>query len=382
LQPSDFTFLGTVRPPSHAVGGNLAGKTENGQTSLYMLTHHSDDGGRLYEMPYTGNASLQNPPTLTATFRGWPAWNGKTLQAVSWDYKTGALRSYRHPALGNQWPFHGLAYHQGKLYISYLDYYNSDYGTTDHCLIVADLTQTGDSRTSSAYRFRNHGSVKRICGGLFVTPQGLGMGASMMAISRNFDNAWGPSFSVLPWNAISHNGGFNSAPLAVSPRLSHAIDNPASRASDYRPHIENPSNPDGPLPPPGRWTQRDRMNVFTWIETTSGKRGVVAMGGMATGQVWYGHFSSGPGGAVNECQSAERGENADTFRPEWRIYDPVKLTGGRPEPDHIFDPRSRPNAADWMFHVCEAYFTGAYFDRASGLLFAASGAHIGVWRVQ
>ncbi len=377
LAPSDFVYLGAVRMPFG--GGNLAGKNENGQITLYTLTPASDDGGKLYAMPYDGNASIASPPTLAATLQGWPTWNDKEKLDVSWDYKTGALRSVKTTG-GNPWPFLGLAYHQGKLYVSYLDYYNSDYGGTDHCLVVADLTQSGDARSKGPYRFAGT-SVKRICGGLFPTPQGLGMTGSMMAISRNMDNSWGPSLSILPWTAIGSNpGGYKSRELDLEEKLMHSLRNRASRAPDYKPNLADKHNPDGPMPGRGTWTQRDRMNVGAWIETTSGKRGVVFMGGMGTGQIWYGSWDAGPNGEINKCRSAERGENAEGFRPEWRIYDPVKLKGGVVQPDHIFSPWDR--SPEPNFDACERYYTGAYFDQASSTLFAASGAEVQVWRVQ
>jgi hypothetical protein len=160
----------------------------------------------------------------------------------------------------------------------------------------------------------------------------------------------------------------------------HSIDARASRASDYQPNLADPYNPDGPPPPPGFWTQRDRMNAIAWIETASGKRGFLTMGGMATGQVWYGSWDAGPNGEINHCQSAPRGENAAGFRPEWRIYDPYKLTGGVVQPDRIFSPWDISPYP--FFGACEKYYTGAYFDRATGLLFAASFYEIQVWHVR
>ncbi len=373
LSPWDFAYLGAVRAPSHVLGvGALAGKNENGQIVLYMLSPHSE----LYSMRYKGNASIASPPTLTATFEGWPTWNDNTRLDTSWDYATGAERRPN----GNQWPHLGLAYHDGLLYVTYLDYYNSDYGATDHCLVVADLTRSGGSRSTGPYRFAGT-SVKPICGGLTVTPEGLGMGGSMMALSRNYDNTWGPSLSILPWHAIGTNaGGFGSPQLSVTERLMHSQWARASRASDYRPNLSDPYNPDGPMPPPGTWTQRDRMNTIVWIETASGKRGFLTMGGMGTGQIWYGSWEAGPNGEINYCQSADRGENAEGFRPEWRIYDQHKLNGGVVQPDSVFSPwdlSPEPN-----FGACERYYSGAYFDRATGLLFAASLGEIQVWQVR
>ena len=43
-------------------------------------------------MPYQGTASITSPPTLEATFEGWPSWNGKTRLDISWNYKTGEVR--------------------------------------------------------------------------------------------------------------------------------------------------------------------------------------------------------------------------------------------------------------------------------------------------
>ena len=154
--------------------------------------------------------------------------------------------------------------------------------------------------------------------------------------------------------------------------------------------ISNPYNPDGPPPPPGFWTQRDRMSTAVWIETSNGKVGVVFMGGMATGQVWYGSWEGGPYGAVNRCHSADRGENAEGFRAEWRIYDPLDLTGAnvRVAPRASFNPKSLRNG-DWSQAMCEQYYTGAYFDRASSKLFVVGGYDpvvagltvINVWQV-
>jgi hypothetical protein len=358
---------------------NLTGKNENGQITLYTMTTLPDgdgnDRGKLYAMPYNGQASMGDAPTLPATFLGWPNWNDNTKLDVSFEYPSGALRSTANP-----WPILGLAYHAGKLYFTYLDYYNSDHGGTDHCLVVADLTQSGDARSKGPYRFAGT-SVKRICGGLFPTPQGLGMTGSMMAISRNTDNTWGPSLSILPWTAIGSNpGGYKSRQLVLEEKLMHSLTNRASRAPDYKPNLADPHNPDGPRPGRGTWTQRDRMNVGAWIETTGGKRGVLFMGGMGTGQIWYGSWDAGPNGEINRCRSAERGENAEGFRPEWRIYDPVKLKGGVVQPDHIFSPWDLSPAP--LLDACERYYTGAYFDQASSTLFAASGAEVQVWRVQ
>ena len=122
------------------------------------------------------------------------------------------------------------------------------------------------------------------------------------------------------------------------------------------------------------------MNVGAWIETTSGKRGVLFMGGMGTGQIWCGSWDAGPNGEINRCRSAERGENAEGFRPEWRIYDPVKLKGAWCSPitssarGICRQRRSLTPASDIT--------PGAYFDQASSTLFAASGAEVQVWRVQ
>ena len=97
-----------MRAPGHVIGaGALAGKNENGQIALYMLSL----SGELYSMRYNGNASIASPPTLSATFEGWPTWNGKTRLDTSWDYSTGVERRPN----GNPWPCLGMAYHEGKL---------------------------------------------------------------------------------------------------------------------------------------------------------------------------------------------------------------------------------------------------------------------------
>ena len=92
------------------------------------------------------------------------------------------------------------------------------------------------------------------------------MGGSMMALSRNMDNSWGPSLSILPWDAIGANpGGFNSPQLFLTERLMHSQWARASRASDYRPNFDDPYNPDGPMPAAGdvdaaRPDERDRLD--------------------------------------------------------------------------------------------------------------------------
>lgn len=382
LQASDFTYIGRVR--LGVSGWNMTGKTEGGQVSLLTVTASSDNGGKLYAMPYTvtPEPGWGNAPILNGTFQGWPTWNGETKLNVSWDYQTGALRDTT--TTGNPWPFLGLAFYNGELYISYLDYYNTMHGATDHCLLVCDTTKVGDSRTKGPYRFVDHGSVKQIGGGLCATPHGLGMAGSMMCISRNMDNTWGPSLSMLPWGEIGTNpGGYQSPQLRVVQQLMHSQHARASRHGDYKPDLSNPYNPDGPQPAPGymtgTWTQRDRMNAVAWIETTSGKRGYLTMGGMGTGQIWYGSYDAGPSGAYNKCKSADRGENAEGFRAEWRIYDPDKLRGGVVQPESVFSPYDRSEFP--LFDTCERYYTGCYFDQASSTLFAASGAEVQVWAV-
>ena len=217
------------------------------------------------------------------------------------------------------------------------------------------------------------------------------MVGSMMALSVNADNTWGPAIWVLPFPTSSTPGGYQSPKLAPTPLLDFDLSNRSPRAPDYRPDPYNAYNPDiWPSGGVGYWTQRDRMSTATWIETSKGKTGVLFMGGMGTGQIWYGSYDNGPDGAINRCQSANRGENAAGFRPEWRIYDPDDLTGTnlRVAPRATFDPKTLPNGASGGY-ACEQFITGAYFDQASSLLFLSGGydpsvtglTSISVWRV-
>ena len=364
LSPSNFTFLGNVL--LGAGGGNLAGKNENGQITLYTLSPHSDNGGTLYAMPYTpGQESIYEPfQTLPATGGVWPTWNDNTQLNVSYVYPSGAIRSIATTG-GNPWPFLGLCYHGGLLYITFLDYYNSAYGATDHCMVICDLTQSGNARSKGSYRFDGGYSVKALGGGLCVTPYGLGMGGSMMCISRNTDNTWGPTLVTMPWAGVGSNlGGFNSPMLPTNEHLMHNYGAKATRNGDYIPDVDNPFNPDGPIPTPGymtgTWTQRDRMNAIAWIETPSAKRGFLTLGGMATGYVWYGNWANGQNGTINPCHSADQGENAQGFRPEWRIYDPLQLNGGQVQPIHVFDVWDTLHDQA-NFGTCERYYTGCWY---------------------
>ena len=143
LSSSNFTFLGNVFMA--AGGGNFTGRNESGQITLYSLSSHSDNGGQLYATPYTpGQESMADNPPVLATLPPitWPTWNDNTQLNISYVYPSGTIRSIATTG-GNPWPFLGLCYHAGLLYITYLDYYNSAYGGTDHCMVVCDLTQSG-----------------------------------------------------------------------------------------------------------------------------------------------------------------------------------------------------------------------------------------------
>ena len=118
----------------------------------------------------------------------------------------------------------------------------------------------------------------------------------------------------MPYPTLSTPGGYRSPPLSVSTKLSYSMSNKAPRGSDYRPDSANPYNPDAmPEDGVGFWTQRDRMTVAVWNETTSGRRGLLFVGGLATGQLWYGSWDAGPRGLVNKCKSSEQGQNAEGF---------------------------------------------------------------------
>jgi hypothetical protein len=373
IAPADFTYLGAMRIPAKLAWsvGALAGRTIGTQVFFFMV----DRNGEAFEFPYVGHSlDLAQAPTAPMQREwGFISWNGTEMRNLSWDYSTGAVRSYY--TTGNPWPFFGLAYYDNKLYWSYLDYYNTMYGATDHCLGFTDLA--GDPTRNWArgpFRFRNS-NVKHLCGNVLNTPRGLGLVGSMMAMSRNTDNSWGPSLFVRPYPTTADPGGYSSPELTVTALLDHSIQDRSPRVGDYKPDPYNQYNPDiHPSGGNGFWTQRDRMNVAAWIETTGGKRGILFMGGMATGYVWYGNFAYGPNGTSNPCRSAERGENAEAFRPEWRIYDPNDLTGSnlRVPPRTTLNPKTLRNG-DQAHFACEQYVTGAYFDRASGKLFLAGG---------
>ncbi len=386
LAPSDLTYLGAMRGPSAAggSGGALAGRTVGSQIYFFMINRD----GEVFEFPYVGQSLDLNTAPIAPVQRawGWVAWNGNDRRDISWDYNTGAVRHTR--TTGNPWPYFGLAYHDNKLYWSYLDYYNTMYGDSDHCVGFTNLS--GDPNTNWARGpFRFNWNVKHLCGNLLNTPRGLGLIGSMMAMSRNTDNTWGPSLFVRPYPTMSDAGGYQSPRLSVTPLLDHSQTQRSQRAGDYRPNELDPYNPDMfPSGGQGYWTQRDRMSVAAWIETARGKVGIVFMGGMATGQVWYGSWDAGPHGETNRCRSADRGENAVGFRPEWRIYDPLDLTGSnlRAAPRFTFNPTSLTNGY-WSMYACEQYSTGAYYDQASGKLFVTGGWDssgvpvINVWQV-
>ena len=389
LSASDLSYLGSMRIPSALAYGSgaLAGRTTNGQVSFFMLNQR----GEAYEFNYVGHAidPYAAPTAPVLRYWGWVTWNGDDQKNLSWDYSSGAMRSSK--TNGNPWPFYGLAYHNGYLYTTYLDYYNSNFGLTDHCLVATDLSRPDSAWAFGPYRF-NGTSVKHLCGNLLVTPRGLGMVGSMMALSVNPDNSWGPALWVMPYPIGSTPGGYQSPKLSPTPLLDHDISERSPRDGDYRPDPYNRYNPDiVPVNGQGFWTQRDRMSTAAWIQTSSGKAGILFMGGMATGQIWYGSYDNGPDGATNRCKSADRGENAAGFRPEWRIYSPADLTGNnlKVAPKATFNPRSLPNG-DSAGYACEQYITGAYFDQASSKLFLAGGYDpsisgltvINVWHVK
>ena len=81
-------------------------------------------------------------------------------------------------------------------------------------------------------------NVKHLCGNLLTTPHGLGLVGSMMAMSRNFDNSWGPALWTVPYPTTATPGGYQSPKLATRALLDYNVNDRAPRAGDYRPDLE------------------------------------------------------------------------------------------------------------------------------------------------
>ena len=391
IAPPAFTYKGFYRMPL-ALGGAEKLAVEPGG----VLSFYSFAGEILYKYNRPNAPPSKQyataPTVVNVTQVGYPYWNIVPCNEVhdiqdasgcwiskkeSFEYPGGARRDQQ---LFN---VHGIAWVAGKLYYTFLDFYNSVFGATDHALGVTDLSKNEKTRWAGDTLRALNSNVKLWGGSVTLLPDGrLGFVGSFGALSRNTDNSHGTCWSEAPVPTTA--GGFNSVPLSLQTTMCYSISNKMPRVGDYIPDRTNPYNPDlEPVAGTGYWTQVDRCDVAVKIETLSGKRGLVFMCGFGTGQIWYGHYSAGPNGAVDPCNSSTRGENAQGYRPEWRIYDPVGLKVGHNDPVHTFNPQTKDNIPwdDWWF-PCKNYASGAYWNKPTNELFVLAGGQLHVWVVQ
>lgn len=412
LTPSDFTYLGCMRMPAetwNSVGdlsssyASLGGRKVNGAVQLFMTgSNVPNTGGSqngqddVFEFLDTQSYNLDYSTAPRAQLL--TAWgNIYQNKRVSWD-ANGNLVSLQYLLTPC------LAWHNNRLYWTYYDSYNVA-GHDDWCIGMTDLRASPSQMIAyGPWRPTTPGAgpgVKHAAGWLVEMPDGsLGVGSPGQSGPYA---SWGPELvSGAPWPTDTTPGGYGATNITfarthVQYKIMQGYINldgslPAGqpiwssrRAGDYVFHNTNISVGYAQSPTEinptlnggaGSFSQIDVVRGCVYINTPT-KTGILFVGSMGTGHIWYGPVSDCGHGLGNPCGGGQ-GPNSSGSKAQWWIYDPAvcqqvvtgQIAPYAIEPSAAFDPTATISSRIKM--GCAHRFGGVYFDPETQKLYVAA----------
>lgn len=399
LQASDFVYLGAMRVPGEVSSYSYAAMTArkvNGRLQFFMVGENSP-----------------NAVTNWGSFE--PVWEFADTQSYDFDYrqtpranlltKWGDIyqgRRITYDTNGQPLPLQylitpALLHRNGRLYWTYYDAYNVTQ-RDDPCIGMTVLN-SGPATMRAYGPWGTNVGVKHTANWLVELPDDkLGVGATLQ--SGNSTSPWGPELlgglvypteatpsgpSVpdlqVPYTYVRHE--FMGGTITADGTLpAGATLKSLRRGNDYIWHDPRQS-PGGAgvvteVDPAktgyGSFTQADGVGHCVYIDLPE-KHGVLFVGNLGTGHVWYGYVTDCGHGRSNPCGGGQ-GPNASAWNARWWIYNPDDTadvrTGERSAwiaPVNAFDP----TIAIAPFKLgCAKRVGGAYFDRDTRLLYVAA----------
>src|SRR5262245_23086004 len=350
LSASDFSYLGAMRLPTSGYPNDedpsfsyvpLAARKVNGVLRFFM-TGSNPKGDRVFEFIDT--------QSYTADYRNAP----RAAMATYWgDVYQGRRKSWDaagNPVALNFLLTRGLLWHNDRLYWTFYDSYNT-VNRDDWCIGMTNLgADPSQIRAYGPWRPTTPGDgpgVKHANQWLVEMPDGtLGAGASIQ--SGDLYSSYGPELvagAAFPTDATP--SGYGTPNLAfpqcyVQYKNMYGYVNvdgtlrsgqpiwALRREGSYVYHNVNPSVGRIEAQPEIDPAKNGGVGSFTSIDGIGGcvyinlpdKPGILFLGALGTGHVWYGPVSNCGHGLGNPCTGGQ-GPNATSFQARWWIYDPA-----------------------------------------------------------
>ena len=404
LRASDISYLGAMRLPTTGYPSDedptfsyapLAARKVNGVLHFFM-TGSIVKGDRVFEFIDTQSydRDYRNAPRAEmATYWG-DIYQGRRK---SWDGSGNAITLQNVVT-------RGLLWHNGRLYWTYYDHYNTT-NRDDWCIGMTNLGATpSQMRSYGPWRPTTPGEgpgVKHADQWLIEMPDGtLGAGATIQ--SGDLYSSYGPELvagatfptETTPSGYGASNVTFPKVYVQYKNMFGYVnVDGTLppgqpiwalKREGSYVFHNVNPSVGVPEAPPEIDPTKNGGIGSFTNIDGVAGcvyinlpdKQGILFVGSLGTGHVWYGPVSNCGHGLANPCGGGQ-GPNATGFQSRWWIYDPTScqaaVTGAvKPwqiTPAEDFDPTAKISS----FKLgCNKVMAGTYFDAESRRLYVAA----------
>ena len=209
--------------------------------------------------------------------------------------------------------------------------------------------------------------VKGAANWIMPLPGGTyGVGAGLIA--GNAASSWGPQLHtglVLPSPSTPTGPSAPDLPTQAT-WVHHPMSQKAPRTSDVTPH----GNAGEPV---GEWNGKDHLTSAVYVDLPD-KHGVVFIGALSTGHIWYGDGADCGHGIADPC-SPFQGYHSEGNRAEMWFYDPAVLADRRGrESWEVLPTEWKPLNDYGAATSCNGQSTGAYFDPTTRRLYLTQGS--------
>jgi hypothetical protein len=355
LKKADFEYLGTFALPKRACGGStnwcvagLAFRKLDRKLRFICATGHPS-GDLIYEASFPGFG------------KDWGN-NGNKLPRARVVKEWGDIYRGREDTSSGDggWRTYGLFWDEPtkRLYWSQAIYYNST-GRNTPSLGYTELTDKGPV---SHGPWVTNSYIQKVRGGCLRLPDyfakkytkghplALGFGGAYCIIAGG---SFGPCLyaSTAPQKEGEILDTLALLNYEASPNKAMAYY--CHRDTDYRSEIEWDKNPTGGV---GFWNAADTVcGACCWIDLPD-KHGLLVLGRMGHGRIWYGEAKGGGG---------DKGVHAERTEPWWYVFDPADLAA-------VAQGKKQPHAPIPKWWKCEEtgeMTTGCCFDPETRTLY-------------
>ena len=401
IGPSDLKYLGAMRVPASGVDavfaqGAMTGRKVNGQVRLLMAGSRTI-GDPIYELADTGSYHPDpNVAPRMSLVRNWGKAYGQARQ--TW-FPTGASRDITASDFVGQFHFNETTQ---LLYWTYYDAYNVSH-YPDWCLGATQLNASGAAASFGPWRFSG-GGRQGPWRGIQISEHPLTgeLLCGSRLLSGNSLSPWGPDMWAGQFPTASTPSGFGAPDLQTQKYLTYyPMIGKVSGNGTYSGNLTSSRRPGDYFFEPivgqttyntvdptknggvGSWTELDGINSHVWIDLPDA-HGVVFVGKLASGHVWYRNAGVGNLLCTHGVASPVdvTGPVSTDAYPVLMVYDPSDLdavrtgskTDWKVDPVHIINADASYGAATAKIKEVGTgrTFGGVYFDASSRKLYIAA----------